>query len=175
MSAEPRPADQVEVAHERFDDDGDVPNNPRLPVVIMNGALPEGTGAAAIRALFEGNGWGGTWTYTVFDYHHYHPNAHEVLGVAAGSAELKLGGPSGRSFRVSVGDVLVLPAGTGHCRLDSSSDFAVCGGYPPGQEDYDTVRADAPRGDADDRIARVPLPETDPVYGAGGPLIQAWS
>lgn len=158
-----------------FPDGGSMPNNPALPVVLMPGAVPKGTGAAAIRRLMEANGWGGTWTYTVFDYHHYHPNAHEALVCASGWADILLGGPDGRLFRVTEGDAVVLPAGTGHRRMDASADFAMCGAYPPGQENYETVRASGPYPPDDtDRIARVPLPVTDPVHGAGGPLTKAW-
>lgn len=176
MPVEMVPAAKVEVATRMFADDGIVPNNPRLPVVLMRGAVRPGAGAGAIRALMEANGWGGTWTYTVFDYHHYHSNAHEALVCAAGWADLLLGGPSGETFRVETGDAVVLPAGTGHRRMASGGGFAMCGAYPPGQEDRDLIRAGSePRGDAAARIAAVADPETDPVYGSGGPLITAWA
>lgn len=174
--AETVPAGEVELATRVFADDGIVPNNPRLPVVLMPGAVRPGAGPAAIRALMEANGWGGTWTYTVFDYHHYHSNAHEALICAAGWAEILLGGPHGETFRVREGDAIVLPAGTGHRRMADGDGFAMCGAYPPGQEDRDLIRADAdPRGEAAARIAAVADPETCPVYGPGGPLIAAWS
>ena len=154
---------------------GAVPNNPRLPVMLARGALSGPTHDRAIHALYRANGWGGAWTWTVFDYHHYHPNAHEALAVASGEAVLMLGGPEGEEVPVAAGDLLVLPAGTGHRRLSASADFAVCGGYPPGQEDYETLRADEPAEDAATRIAAVGLPETDPFWGRDGPLIRLWS
>lgn len=172
MSALPEPR---EVATVFFADDGAVPNNPVLPVVLMRGAVASGTGAKGTMNLMAANGWGGNWTWTVFDYHHYHPNAHEALVVAEGWAEIMLGGADGRLFRVEPGDAIVLPAGTGHRRMDSGDGFAICGGYPPGQESYATVRADGPYpGDHPRRIAEVPLPRTDPVYGDAGPLLSAW-
>ena len=68
-----------------------------------------------------------------------------------------------------------LPAGTGHCRIDARDDFAVVGGYPPGQEDREIVRGIIQnRRDAPERIAAVGLPGTDPVFGPDGPLIEAW-
>lgn len=154
---------------------GDIPNNPDLPVMLMKGAVDPGIGPSAIRDLLERNGWGGTWEYTVFDYHHYHPNAHEALVVARGWADLTLGGPGAETLRVEAGDAVVLPAGTGHCRTGASPDFTVCGAYPPGQESYDTLRAgEAWPDDLTDRIAGVALPATDPVHGPDGALMRAW-
>lgn len=177
------PIDTVDVQTFMFGDDGIVPNNPVLPVVLMAGALSYGNctsrhvgtcGPNTISVLSV-NGWGGNWIYTVFDYHHYHPNAHEALIAVKGWADLQIGGPGGKPVRISAGDAIVLPAGTGHCRVASSPDFAVCGGYPSGQENYEIVRATADnRGDAVDRIARVALPATDPVFGQAGPLLEVW-
>ena len=110
-----------------FEDDGKIPNNPALPVVILKAALDPTLSPDEIHAIQRGNGWGGNWVWSVFDYHHWHPDAHEALCVASGEAELMLGGAGGEVFRVVAGDTLVLPAGTGHCRLSSSADFAANG------------------------------------------------
>ncbi|WP_118133907.1 cupin domain-containing protein [Oceanicella sp. SM1341] len=164
-----------EVITRHFADDGVIPNNPGLAVVILRGALDPGLGAPGVQRVLAANGWGGGWVWTVFDYHHWHPDAHEALSVSAGTAELMLGGPTGERFTVSAGDTLILPAGTGHCRLSSSPDFEVCGAYPPGQERFETRRGrPEDRGDGPALIARVPLPATDPVFGADGPLMTAW-
>lgn len=172
---EPRAADAVDVVSVRFDSDGATPNNPALPALILHGALPADAGPAAVRALMEANGWGGTWTYTVFPYHHYHDDAHEVLAVTGGWADLVLGGANGQTVRVEAGDVLVLPAGTGHCRCADGDGFEVCGAYPPGQEHPNILRpewADHDRAAA--AIAKLPLPETDPIYGPDGPVTRLW-
>ena len=158
-----------------FPDGDSIPNNPDLPVMLVREALPEHS-AAAICQHFENCGWAGTWTYVVFDYHHYHHDAHEALCVASGWADIVLGGPIvGQSVRLEAGDLVVLPAGTGHCLADSSGDFSICGCYPPGQSHYTIVRARegalARHGSA---IAAVPLPHTDPVFGAEGPLLTGW-
>lgn len=152
-----------------------VPNNPTLATVIVKGAVAKGQGGDALMALLAQNRWGGNWQYTVFDYHHYHPNAHETLIVASGHAEIQLGGPTGDVVGVNEGDVLVLPAGTGHCRLAGSQDFSVCGGYPRGQENYETVRAGTmPIEDALTQIVRVPTPNVCPIFAEIGPLMTAW-
>ena len=73
------------------------------------------------------------------------------------------------------GDVLVLPAGTGHCRAAGSPDLLVVGAYPPGQEAYDLRRGEP--GEHDEvraNLARVALPEQDPVEGPDGSLVRLW-
>ena len=156
--------------------DDDVPNNPMLPIVFIKSGVLPGQGGSAIRALFTRNRWGGSWQFTVFDYHHYHPNAHEVLVVASGHAQIQIGGPAGDVFNVSDGDAIVLPAGTGHCRLGASPDFSVCGAYPPGQENYETIRVEPqPSARSKDQIANVALPLSCPVFGDANLLLTAWS
>lgn len=159
----------------KFADDRVIPNNQRLPVVIMRHALDPDLSPDELGRIHAANGWGGGWTWSVFDYHHWHPNAHEALSVASGTAEIMLGGPKGQTFRVQAGDTLVLPAGTGHRRMSSSADFLVRGCYPEGQEARETRRGTIEeRGDGVAEIAAVPLPVTDPVFGADGPVMQAW-
>jgi len=160
---------------ERFADDGKFPNS-RLPLLLYRGAVDAEAGPEAFERLFAANGWPPEWRAGVFPYHHYHSTAHECLGIAAGEATLMLGGPAGRTFRVTAGDVIVIPAGVAHRRLTSSADFLVVGGYPDGHAEWDILRGnpgDRPR--ADENIARVPLPLTDPVEGSGGPLDIAWA
>jgi len=144
--------------------------NSALPVVIYRGALPPD--GADFGALFQKNAWRGVWHNGVYDFDHYHSNAHEVLGVARGRARLQLGGDEGTAIEVSAGDCLALPAGTGHRRISASADFEMIGAYPPGQESYDICRQRS--ADADLRITRVALPKTDPVRGLTGPLLSYW-
>ncbi|WP_455924057.1 cupin [Pseudomonas putida] len=152
-----------------------VPNSPRLPVLIYPQAIDaQGSDLAArLEQRFTANGWPPQWRYGVFTYHHYHTEGHEVLGVASGQARLMLGGPEGHVLQVSAGDVLLLPAGTGHCNLGSSDDFLVVGAYPPGQH-ADICRA-APTAAQQARIDSLPFPDQDPVQGQQGAVSQYWA
>lgn len=153
---------------------GETMANSRLPVLIYRGALPaDATNKAGdFDRLFERNGWRGIWRDGIYDFDHFHSNAHEALGVAQGSATLQLGGNSGREVEVKAGDALVLPAGTGHRCIRHSENFVVIGAYPPGQEHYDICRSRSP--EAELRIEKLRLPPSDPIAGVSGPLLGLW-
>ena len=162
-----------------FTDDGAVPNNPALPMLVYKGALdlkgssdPE----ADIEKLFNANGWGhGRWRDGIFPFTHYHSMIHEVLGIARGTARVRLGGDNGEILEVEPGDVAVLPAGTGHQRLSEGDGLVVIGGYPP-EGTYNLCRGDKPsdRVAALKTISQVPAPQTDPVQGKDGALTALW-
>jgi uncharacterized protein YjlB len=156
----------------RFEDDGRIPNSP-LPVLVYHD-VSHAPDAPACEELFAKHGWLGAWRNGIFNFHHFHSTAHEVLGMVRGKAAVMLGGPTGQRFEIAPGDVMVFPAGTGHCNLGSSDDLLVVGAYP------DAMSWDIRRGDPQERdevlsnIARVPLPAADPVEGKDGALVELW-
>ena len=127
---------------------------------------------------FRTNGWQGTWTYTVYDFWHYHVDGYEVLGCVAGEAEIGFGGEAedgGIAATMRPGDVVLIPAGVGHKRLSATADFAVVGAYPPGQNGADRARRreGSGRGTAGDRGA---LPCRTRTRSAARPpgVLEAW-
>ena len=114
------------------------------------------------------------WRNGILPYTHFHTMTHEALGIARGSARVRFGGEQGEEIEVKAGDVVVLPAGTGHQRLSDATGLRVIGGYPA-KGRYDFCRGNASEHAlALQNIAKVPLPESDPLYGADGPLLALW-
>lgn len=151
------------------------PNNDTLPVVILQSAVkgndmtPEN-----FEKIFTSNGWPAAWRNGIFNFHHFHSTAHEVLGIYSGWIEVCFGGPGGKVLKATAGDIIVIPAGVSHCNKTESGDFRVVGAYPKGQ------RWDMRKGTLDElpevltNIKAVPLPICDPFYGVKGPLLQLW-
>jgi uncharacterized protein YjlB len=160
-----------------FKGDDATPNNAALPLLLYSRVLKAretADPAAWFERRFEANGWCDGWRNGIHPYLHFHTLTHEVLGVAAGHASVEFGGKSGRVLDVTAGDVVALPAGTGHRCVAGSADLLVIGAYPgngrfnqrrPGEIAMDTARRE---------VAGVPLPGRDPVYGAAGPLCSLW-
>jgi uncharacterized protein YjlB len=158
-----------------FDDDGLIPNSP-LPLVIYRGDVgltKTNDPAALFEVLFAHCGWKGSWRNGIYDFAHYHSRTHEVLGLAHGKVLVRFGGARGRVIELKAGDVAILPAGTGHERIEASADLLVVGAYTSPKL-YDECRASKEHDAAAKRIARVAPPKQDPVFGSDGPLMRAW-
>ena len=158
----------------QFEDDGKIPNSV-FPLIIYKNAFPFADYLDNVmEKAFARHNWTNSWRSGVYPYHHYHSISHEVLGIYKGSAELQLGGENGKRIDVVAGDVIIIPAGTGHKKISATDDFAVLGAYPDGM-DYDLMKGDeGDRPAADDRIAKVPFPDNDPVLGERGGIIEFW-
>ena len=155
---------------------GAIPNHPRWPLLVYPGAveIAGADPAARFEELFTRNGWPAAWRDGVFPFHHYHSNAHEVRGIYSGEVTVQFGGDAGVTVVARPGDVIVLPAGTGHKRLASKGSLGVVGAYPLGARP-DTCMPPFARGKKNAATAaQVPLPSGDPVFGSKGPLFEHW-
>lgn len=153
----------------KFKDDGYIPNNPKLPLLLYRKVVRfdrHYDPAALIEAIFKANGWRKPWRNGIYDYVHYHSRIHEVLGVARGSATLRLGGNKGKTVVVSAGDIIVIPAGVGHECLKADSRFLVVGAYPP-RGVYNECRGSfQEHAKAASSIRRTPIPKKNPLFGS---------
>ncbi len=158
-----------------FKDDGVIPNS-KYPLLHYRKAFTDRNAAGAdwLETHFAKNNWTNSWRNGVYSFHHYHSTSHEVLGIYSGSALLFLGGEKGAKVKVEAGDIIVIPAGVGHKNLGSSADFGVVGAYPDGRN-WDVMRGQpGDRPKADERIAALPVPETDPFLGKVEGLRALW-
>ena len=158
-----------------FEDDGKIPNS-KYPLLLYRNAFSERghEGAAWLEARFKENNWTNAWRDGVYSFHHYHSTSHEVLGVYSGHALLHLGGEQGVKVEVKAGDVVIIPAGVGHKNL-GSENFGVVGAYPEGRN-WDLLKGfPGERPQADENIAALPVPATDPLLGEGKGLVGIWS
>jgi uncharacterized protein YjlB len=159
-----------------FRDDGRIPNNRELPLLIYRGVLDAGGGdpAAACETLFAGNHWQGAWRNGIYNYDHFHAHTHETLGIVRGHVRVRFGGEGGLAVELDAGDVVVIPAGVGHKNLGASRDLLVVGAYPGGREPDICTGTSWEHAHAADSIPEVPLPDRDPVFGKEGPLLDRW-
>ena len=171
-----QPIQNLNITRDILRDDGPFPNNGLLPLLHYRAAFqpPGELDADVVKELLETNGWINTWVDSILEQHHYHSTAHEVLVALKGSARVQFGGPNGITLTFEHGDVVIIPAGVAHMKVDEDDGFTCLGAYPEGQE-YD-MKYGKPeeRGAADENIRKVPLPENDPLYGMGGPVIKNW-
>jgi uncharacterized protein YjlB len=157
-------------------DDGIYPNNAHLQVFLYKHALelPEVGEEQFIEDTFRKNNWMHAWSDGVYNFHHYHSTAHEVLAIFKGSARILLGGGKGTVIKVERGDVVIIPAGVAHKNLDANMNFKCVGAYPKGQDPDMNYGLRSERPTTDKQIEKVPLPEFDPVFGKESPMLKSW-
>lgn len=157
-----------------FKDDGLIPNN-KLPLLLIKDALPKNVKNPSKWFLqtFESNNWTNSWTNGIYSFHHYHSTTHEVLGIYSGEATIHLGGEKGNKIKVTKGDVIIIPAGVGHKKIEGLN-LGVVGAYPDGR-DWDLMRGSkGERPTADKNILSLPIPNEDPLLGKRGGLLKIW-
>lgn len=159
-----------------FQDDGRIPNNRELPLLVYRGVIEAGgrDPASACETLFGRNHWRRAWRNGIYKYDHFHAHTHEVLGILRGHVRVRFGGEAGLTVELDAGDVVVIPAGVGHKNVGASADLLVVGAYPGGREPDICTGTSWEHTHAIDSVPEVPLPDRDPVFGKEGPLLQRW-
>jgi uncharacterized protein YjlB len=151
-------------------DDGRFVNSV-YPALIYRAVLPADHAdlGRAFEALFEANEWPPAWRAGLYEMHHYHSSAHEVLGIMSGWVEARLGGEAGPCVTLRAGDAVLIPAGVAHKNEGQSPDFRAVGAYPRGMRPDMRYGREAERAADARRIGRLPPPSvSDPVFGARG-------
>jgi uncharacterized protein YjlB len=130
--------------------------------------------AAQFEVLFASNNWTGSWRDSMYRFNHFHTRSHEVLGFARGRILSLFGGSRGKELELVAGDVVIIPAGVGHKCVNASTDILIVGAYPDNGK-YDEPRpGEIAHKKAIASITQVMRPTLDPVFGKGGPLLDAW-
>jgi uncharacterized protein YjlB len=171
-----QPIQKLNILRHILTDDGTFPNNGLLPLLVYREAFPslDHGGMGTIKEILETNSWRDSWVDGIYDYHHYHSTAHEVLVVLTGSARVQFGGSNGITLALEKGDVVVIPAGVAHKKINETDGFSCLGAYPEGQQYDMNYGKKGERPETDENIKNVPLPESDPLYGNDGPLVKNW-
>lgn len=170
------PVQKLNIIRNLIPADGAYPNNALLPLLLYKEAFAptERHETEFIKEILETNGWINSWVDSILDDHHYHSTAHEVLVALNGSARVQFGGPNGITLMFEQGDVVIIPAGVAHRKVDEANGFSCLGAYPEGQ-DYDmNFGKPGEKERAEEQIRQVPQPGNDPLYGSDGPLIKNW-
>ena len=151
------------------------PNNAKWEVLLYKQVFDmKKANVDLIEETLSENNWRNSWRNGIYSFQHYHSTAHEVLVVYSGWAEVQLGGPGNQTLKIEAGDLIVLPAGTAHKKIDSGNGFAVLGAYPDNQSwDMNEGKPEELEG-ALKNIELVKLPTLDPVFGKNGLLFTYW-
>lgn len=157
-----------------FEGNGRVPNS-RLPLLIYRNVIK--WPVVEMEAIMRQNRWMPSWHahLGMWPRHHFHSEAHEFICVTRGSHAGKFGGHDGQHASLNQGDVVVIPAGVGHCGFELSDDLNLTGGFNEGFGVVD-FRMGFPEeyADVSRRAREIPLVDFDPFFGVNGPLVQIW-
>ncbi|KAF1924877.1 uncharacterized protein M421DRAFT_424298 [Didymella exigua CBS 183.55] len=144
------------------------------PLLTYHSCFAPSTTPSSLESHLASNGTSPQWRYTMYTTSHYHSTTHEILCVIRGRARLLFGGdanPGRVEQDVSIGDVMIVPAGVAHRLLeDVEGGFEMVGSYPKGCS-WDMCYGEAGEGDKSEAVGRVAWFERDPVYGDDGPVM----
>lgn len=170
-----KPQNPEKIIHKLISTNNFFPNNQKYPFLVYKQALKVESGSnQLIKDILKQNHWTHAWVDSIYDFHHYHSNTHEVLAILQGTGNVQVGGPNAEIFEIAQGDIIIIPVGVAHKSAGLSPDFLCVGAYPF-DLDYDMNYGKAEEHPkVDENIRNVELPSHDPVFGKDGPLFDYW-
>jgi uncharacterized protein YjlB len=120
---------EIEVVRIFRKDDGIFPNNESYPLILMKNAFSGRTEEEGRHLITKSGEWTNPWTWGVFEYHHYHSKAWELLLCVQREANVQLGGVTGPTIQMKQGDLVYVPPGFAHKQASSSNGFTLLGSY----------------------------------------------
>ena len=152
--------------------------NSSLPLLIYKNACLLGKqknqSVKLLQTIFNKNNWKNTWSNGIYNFHHYHSNTHECMGIAAGKAWVIFGGTRGKRVSIEKGDIVIIPAGLAHKCSKASEEFLCVGGYPGGAQYDINLGTSEELEKAKSKLKKLPKPALDPVFGKEGFLKTFW-
>lgn len=160
-----------------FNDDGIFPNN-LLPVTIYRKVLDIPMSDYLLylyfKLIFNEHGWSNHRRSGIYNFHHYHSNAHKVIGVCKGKATLLFGGSNGHCVNISKGDVVVIPAGVALKNMGKENCIDCIMGFFEGKVYDINYGKIGERPVTDMNIASLSIPDTDPLFGKAAGIASLW-
>lgn len=155
----------ISVERVYLDDDGTFANNDMYPTLLLKSVF-DGTQAEGVRRITNDGKWTPPWAWGIFEYHHYHSRAWELLLCVRGEASVQLGEPTGPTVSISRGDSVLVPPGVAHKQLNANGGFTLLGAYPTHDFDgsIDTLTG-LPTAEQRNRIKACFVPLTEPITG----------
>lgn len=173
----PNPLASLRVSKHLIPAHGLIPNTSlqSKPLLIYHAAFPASASASSIESYVSSMGVADPqWRYTMYSTTHFHSTTHEILCISSGKARLCFGGEenAGRvEANVQKGDVVVVPAGTGHRLLeDLGGGFEMVGCYPKGKN-WDMCYGKEAERKKIEAIKSLGWFSRDPIYGDKGPVL----
>lgn len=173
----PNPLSSLRVSKHLIPAHGLIPNTSiqSKPLLIYHSAFPTSASASSIESHVTSVGVvDPQWRYTMYSTTHFHSTTHEILCISSGKAKLCFGGeenPKKVEAEVQKGDVVIVPAGTGHRLLeDQEGGFQMVGCYPKGKN-WDMCYGKEGEKKKIEGIKSLGWFEKDPIYGDKGPVL----
>ena len=175
------PLSALRVERHQIPAHGLIPNTSiqHRPLIIYRNLFPNPADASQIESHLVAVGvCEPMWRYPLYPDDHFHTTAHELVICHRGRARVNFGGegcPGAVVTEVQPGDAVFIPAGVSHRTVEDleGGGFEMVGSYPVNSEHWDMCYGKPGEEEHIANIKDLPWVEKDPIYGDGGPAVQA--